>query len=334
MNLQQPDHPSAGEIAAEVDLKGQVAVVTGASAGLGVETARALAAAGAEVVLAARSRERTEAAMAAIRAVQPDARLAFQPLDLADLDSVRRAAEALAERYPVLHRVVANAGVMACPLQRTREGCELQFGVNHLGHFLLVNRLAPQLVAGAPARVVVLSSAGHRASPVDFDDPHFQRRPYDKWVAYGQAKTANALYALELNRRLQSQGVTAFAVHPGAIVTELGRHMDEADFQYIQSQSPVGGMAFKPLEYGAATSVWAATAAELEGRGGLYLHDCRIGEATEDDAAGPEAGYRPWAMDAEAASRLWTLSEALTGEDFPLTAASLSVSRRGKASTR
>lgn len=316
MKMQQPDHPSAEEIIADMDLSGQVAVVTGASTGLGAETARALASAGAEVVLAARDQQRTERVMEEIRAEQPEARLVFQALDLADLDSVRTAADSLAQRYSAIHLLVANAGVMACPLQRTAQGCEWQFGINHIGHFLLVNRLVPRLIAGAPARVVVLSSAGHRASPMNFDDPHFETREYDKWVAYGQAKTANALFVVELDRRLREQGVRAFAVHPGAIHTELGRHMEKADYDYLQRQGAGSSFAFKPVEYGAATSVWAAVSPDLAGQGGLYLHDCRIGAPTDDDRDGPEAGYRPWAMDPDAAQRLWVLSEAITGESF------------------
>lgn len=317
MSDTQQRHPSAAEIVAGIDLNGKVAVVTGASAGLGVETARALAAAGAEVVLAARDRERTEAVMAEIRAGDPQTRLVFQPLDLADLGSVRAATDALARRYPAIHILIANAGVMASPLMRTAEGCEWQFGVNHIGHFLFVNRLVPQLLAAGKARVVILSSAGHRYSAVDFDDPHFNTRGYDKWIAYGQAKTANVLFATELNRRLQQRGVSAFAVHPGAIVTELGRHLDEDDYARLRGQAKSGaGFFFKPPQYGAATSVWAAVSPELEGRGGLFCNDCRIGQPTEDDRDGPEAGYRPYAMDPVAAKRLWELSERITGETF------------------
>lgn len=319
MSETEQPHASAEEVIAGVDLTGKVALVTGASAGLGVETAAALAGAGAEVVMLARDAAKTEAAMAQVRERHPAARLSFQALDLADLDSVRQAADALLARYDAIHLLIANAGVMACPLGRTREGCEWQFGVNHIGHFLFVCKLVPALLAAAPARVVVLSSAGHRYSAVDFEDPHFERRDYDKWIAYGQAKTANILFALELNQRLQSRGVKAYSVHPGAIMTELGRYLDSDDYEFINSQSKDGaGFSFKSPAQGAATSIWAAVAPELEEHGGAYLHDCRIAEVAEDDSGGAEAGVRPWARDAEAARRLWILSEEIVGEPFPL----------------
>lgn len=317
MNELEQRHPSAGEVVQGVDLTGKVVIVTGASAGLGVETARAMAATGADVILAARDQAKTEAVMAEIRQGIPSTRLHFQALDLADLKSAKAAALSIRKRFPAVHRVIANAGVMACPEQRTAEGCEWQFGVNHIGHFQFICELVPALQAGAPARVVVLSSAGHRYSPVNFDDPHFEQRPYDKWLAYGQAKTANVLFAWELNRRLQAQGISAFAVHPGAIVTELGRHLERSDLEVLTAQSQGGkGFAFKPPEWGAATSVWAAVSPDLDDKGGLYLHDCSIGKPTGDDREGPEAGYRPYAMDPDAAARLWVLSEQIVGQQY------------------
>jgi NAD(P)-dependent dehydrogenase (short-subunit alcohol dehydrogenase family) len=203
---------------------------------------------------------------------------------------------------------------MACPQARTAEGWEMQFATNHLGHFLLTSHLLPALRAGAPARVVNLSSAGHRFSPVNFDDVHFDSHPYDKWVSYGQSKTANVLFSIELDRRYQNDGIRAFAVHPGAIMTELGRHLDADDIQTLQSRAPKGGMKFKRVPAGAATQVWAATSPELEGKGGLYCEDTHVaGPRQSEDSA---EGYLPWAMDAEAAAKLWTLSEETLGETF------------------
>ncbi len=197
----------------------------------------------------------------------------------------------------------------------------MQFATNHLGHFLLTNLLAPALKAGAPARIVNLSSAGHRFSDVDFEDPHFNGRPYDKWVSYGQSKTANVLFSVELSRRLAPYGITANAVHPGGIQTELGRHLTEADREALMarvraSAGSGGGFKFKTIPAGAATSVWAATTPELEGRGGLYLEDCHVGELKTEHTA--SSGYFAYATDPAAAARLWTLSEQTLGQRFDL----------------
>ena len=212
------------DVLGERDLGGAEVLVTGTSAGLGVETARSLAARGAHVTGIVRDVDKARAALEAAGAHGVDLRQA----DLASFDSVRACAEGLLRDGPDhLDLLIANAGIMACPRDETADGVELQFGTNHLGHFLLVCRLAPLLVAGAPSRVVVLSSAGHRFGPVDVDDPNFERTPYDPWVAYGRAKTANVLFAVELDRRLRDRGVRATALHPGGIVTELGRHLTE-----------------------------------------------------------------------------------------------------------
>ncbi len=305
---------TAAEVAANINLSGKVAVVTGGASGLGEETARVLAARGAEVVIAARDLAKADAAIARIRESLPAAHVGAVQLELADLRSVRSAAATLLECYPKIHLLINNAGIMACPLARTAEGCELQFGTNHIGHFLLTCLLVPALRAAAPARVVNLSSAGHKYAPVDFDDPHFQHRDYDKWIAYGQSKTANALFSVALNRRLAAFGITANAVHPGAIVTNLGRHMTEQDYAEFGENSANAGLVFKEVAQGAATSVWAATAPELAGRGGLYLEDCHIGEpATENTLT---AGYLPYALDERAAEKLWVLSEAIVGQQF------------------
>jgi NAD(P)-dependent dehydrogenase (short-subunit alcohol dehydrogenase family) len=302
-----------------IDLAGRVALVTGASSGLGAESARALAAHGARVVLTGRDLAKTEAVAEAIRRSTGSHAVEVMELHLERPASVRAFAKAFLARHRALHHLIANAGVMACPLRRTAEGWELQFATNHLGHFLLGCLLAPALRAGAPARLVSVSSAGHSFSPVVFEDVHFERRPYDKWAAYGQSKTANVLFAVELDRRLAASGVRAFAIHPGSIVTELGRHLDAADIAAIRARAEErakGGKAWwKTVEQGAATQLFAATAPELAGRGGLYLEDAQV-SGVEPCPGG--LGCSPWALDLEAAARLWSVSESTLGESFPL----------------
>ena len=295
-----------------VDLTGTIAVVTGASAGIGVETARALAAAGARVVLAARNVERTEAAAESIRERVPGAAVEVGTLDLTSLDRVRAFADWYLAQHDELQLLVNNAGVMYTPFERTAEGFEMQFGTNHLGHFLLTCLLVPALLAGAPSRVVNLSSGGHFGSDIVWDDPNFEQREYDKFAAYGQSKTANILFSVELEHRLGDRGVHAYAVHPGMISTELGRYMTRDDMAALQERAkrgPSGGMPpRKSLEQGAATTVYAATAAGLDEQGGTYLADCQVTDQ-----------HAPWARDRESAARLWALSEKLVGQEFPLT---------------
>jgi NAD(P)-dependent dehydrogenase (short-subunit alcohol dehydrogenase family) len=300
-----------------IDLSGKVAIVTGASAGLGAESVRALAAHGASVTLAARDTRKAEQVAGMIRAAHPGAKLAVRELSLDRPDSVRAFAKGWLAENRALHLLLNNAGVMACPLARTAEGWEMQFATNHLGHFLLSALLAPALLAGAPARVGCTSSAGHRFSPVVFDDIHFERRPYDKWAAYGQAKTANVLHALGLDRRLAKRGVRAFGLHPGMIVTELGRHLKPEDIAELQARgrerSSSGLAGWKTPQQGAATQCWAVTAPELEGRGGLYLEDCQVSGTPPPPGS---IGAQPWALDPEAAERLWSVSEQTLGERF------------------
>jgi NAD(P)-dependent dehydrogenase (short-subunit alcohol dehydrogenase family) len=307
---------TAMDVVAGMDLHGKTAIVTGASSGLGIETARALAAAGAEVFLPVRNREKGEAVAQEIRATTGNDRLRVLALDLAEFESVRFcAAEFLATGKP-LHLLINNAAIMACPLTRTEQGYEAQFATNHLGHFLFTCRLISALKAGAPSRVVCLSSIGHRLSPVVFEDIHFTAREYDKWKAYGQAKTANALFAVELNRRLQGSGVTANAVHPGGIMTGLQKHLTREEMIASGWMDEAGNLhpIFKNVEQGAATSVWAATAAELEGKGGLYLEDCNEGVPAVSGIR--TSGYQAHALDPDAAARLWQMSEEMVGEKF------------------
>jgi NAD(P)-dependent dehydrogenase (short-subunit alcohol dehydrogenase family) len=307
---------TTAEVLEGIDLRGKVALVTGGSGGLGEETARALAANGARVVLTARNMPKGEAVAHAIRASTGNEQVEVEELELASLASVRACARRVLARHQALHLLVNNAGVMACPFAKTTEGYELQFGSNHLGHFLLTCLLVPALRRGAPSRVVCLTSGGHRASPVVFEDIHFERRPYDKWLAYGQAKTANVLFAMELDRRLGAAGVHAYAVHPGAIFTDLSRHLVPEDIEWLQKQMPGGQFRSKSVEAGAATSVYAATAPELAGRGGVYLEDCHVA-AVKDDLRDTD-GVKSYALDPALAQRLWAVSEEMVGERFDL----------------
>jgi NAD(P)-dependent dehydrogenase (short-subunit alcohol dehydrogenase family) len=306
------------EVLDGIDLSGKLALVTGGAGGLGAETARALASQGARVVITARDLAKGEAAAKAIRESTGNEGVRVEELELGCLASVRAFAERFLARDDALHILVNNAGVMACPFDKTADGFELQFGTNHLGHFFMTCLIAPALLRGAPARVVSLSSRGHQQSPVVFDDIGFERRPYDKWAAYGQSKTANVLFAVELERRLGARGVHAYAVHPGVIPTDLARHLEPADYTMMRERAAARGgeLKLKSVAAGAATSVYAATAPELEGRGGVYLEDCRVAPVDDRESAG--SGVRSYAVDPDAAKRLWSLSEEMVGRSFPL----------------
>ena len=301
---------TADEVLEGIELTGRRALVTGASAGLGEETTRALASHGAAVTMAVRDQARGDAAVERIKATVPDADLEVRILELASLASVRDFAAGFLAEHDRLDLLINNAGIMACPQGVTADGFETQFGTNHLGHFLLATLLAPALVAAAPSRVVALSSAGHRRSDVDLDDPGFETTPYEPWIAYGRSKTANALFAVGFDHRFASQGVRAFAVHPGVIATELSRHLtDETLSALISTMSSAREVRYKSVPQGAATSVWAATAPELDGRGGLYLEDCHIAELTDDPEV--SGGVRAYALDPDRADALWARSEEL-----------------------
>jgi NAD(P)-dependent dehydrogenase (short-subunit alcohol dehydrogenase family) len=308
------------DVLADIDLTGKRILVTGVSAGLGVETARALAAHGATVVGAARDLDKAKAATAEVRAQAVNGGgLELVELDLASLESVRACADALVAAGKPFDLMIANAGVMATPFGRTADGFETQFGTNHLGHFVLVNRIAALLKAGS--RLVNLSSAGHRFSDVDLDDPNFEHTPYTEFGAYGRSKTANILFAVEFDRRHRASGVRATAVHPGGIQTELGRYMtDEVRDGLIQSinasNQAAGAPAFewKTIPQGAATSVWAGVVAPADEVGGLYCEDCHVAERVEGgDIRG---GVRAYALDPDHAKALWAKSEEMVGERF------------------
>lgn len=308
------------EVLAGVSLSGKRVLVTGVSAGLGVETARVLAAHGAYVVGAVRDPAKAKAATAEVRAgAAQGGGLELVQLDLASLSSVRACADALVADGGKFDLVIANAGVMACPFGKTADGFETQFGTNHLGHFVFVNRIASLMKPGS--RLVNLSSAGHRFADVDLDDPNFERTPYAEFVAYGRSKTANILFAVEFDRRHKGNGIRATAVHPGGIRTELGRHMTPEAMQQLidgmnQANAAAGlpGFSWKTIPQGAATSVWSGVVAPAEAVGGKYCEDCHVAEIVEGE--GVRGGVRPYALDPEHAKALWAKSEALVGEVF------------------
>ena len=293
------------EIIAGLDLVDKVVVVTGASGGLGAETARAIASAGATVVLVGRSAKKLEARRSEIIESTGNASVHLQIVDLADLESVRSGADELLRSFASIDVLINNAGIMACPLERTTQGFESQLGVNHVAHFVFTNRLLEALKSGKGARVVVLTSGAHKIASIDLDDMNWESREYDKWAAYGASKTANALFATELHRRFSSDGITANCVHPGVIMTDLSRSLTADDFTSLATE----GMKFKTVECGAATSVWAAVSPQLEGQGGYYLEDCHIG--VELPASHTLAGYCGYALDTVLAKQLWQKTEEL-----------------------
>ncbi len=303
------------EVLDGVDLHGRRILVTGASAGLGVETCRALAAHGADVVGLVRDINKGKRATANVTVTAKANGGSFEMVqgDLADLRSLRRCSDQLLAANNPLDAIIANAGVMACPEGKTADGFETQFGTNHLGHFVLINRLAPLLRSGG--RVVNLSSAGHRFADVDLDDPFFQKSSYDPFVGYGRSKTANILFSVALDRRLKSRGIRVNAVHPGVIQTELGRHMTPEMIARITSGAgTTSALVFKTVPQGAATSVWSGFRATADEVGGRFCEDCHVAEVTNDPMT--RSGVRAYALDPDRAEGLWSLSESLVKETF------------------
>src|SRR6266851_46074 len=313
------------DVLSGMNLKGKRVLVTGVSAGLGVETARSLVAHGAQVVGAARDLNKATAATEQVKkdAVANGGSFELVELDLANLKSVRACADALRAKGQFFDVVIANAGVMATPFGHTADGFETQFGTNHLGHFVLVNRIAPLLRKGG--RLINLSSAGHRLSNVDLEDPNFERTAYDPFVAYGRSKTANILFAVAFDRRHRGRGVRAAAVHPGVIETELARYMEPGRLQGLIDQISTqlaaegkGPFKWKTVPQGAATSVWTAVVAPADEIGGRYCENCHAGKIVPDSVTitGVSEGVRAYALDPANAEALWKKSEEMVGENF------------------
>jgi len=320
-----PQHPigsgfgaetTAAEVIRGIDLSGKTAIVTGGYSGIGLQTTRTFVSAGARVVVPARDLSKATKALAAMP------RVIAAALDLMDPTSVDAFANRFVGPGQALHILVNNAGIMANPLTRDARGSESQFATNHLGHFQLTTLLWPALRRAKGARVVSLSSVGHRRAKVDFEDPNFERREYDRWIAYGQSKTANALFAVGLDVIGEPDGIRAFSVHPGGVITDLIRYMSREEVRAYgvldENGRPIIDPAhnMKTPEQGAATSVWCATSRQLEGLGGVYCEDCDIAVPVPGDST-ELRGVRPWAMDREFADQLWNLSEKLTGICFP-----------------
>ncbi|MFM0302455.1 oxidoreductase [Paraburkholderia sediminicola] len=317
-NLQTPLHSgfssrsTAADVIAGVDLRGKVAIVTGGYSGIGLETTRVLAEAGATVIVPARTPDK------AYEALHDIPRTEVAILDLLDPASIDAFADTFLSSGRPLHLLINNAGIMAVPFTRDTRGYEAQFAANHLGHFQLTARLWPALKRSGSARVVTLSSGAHRYAAFDFDDPHFERRPYDKWISYGQSKTAGVLFTIALDRRGSPHGIRAFAVHPGRIETALQRSITMEELQAMGFRNAAGQIPedqrslYKTVGQGAATTVWCATNPALEHMGGVYCEDVDIAEAVPADHK-PLNGVLPWAVDVDAAERLWALSEKLSG---------------------
>lgn len=326
MGTQQPTNSGFGrttepqEVLGGVDLSGKVAIVTGGYSGIGVETVRGLAGAGATVVVPARNREKATGNLAD---VQGD--VTIMDMDLADLASVRAFADEFAGKHDRLDLLICNAGIMACPLTRVGPGWEQQFGVNHLGHFALAKALMPLLEKTAKepdsdVRMVALSSTGHKLSDIRWDDPHWEAEEYDKWQAYGQAKTANALFAVGMNKRLGEHGGRAFSVHPGGIATPLQRHLPNEEMValgWTKEDGELSDMAaavFKSVTQGASTTLWAATSPVLRDRGGEYCEDCDIAEPADAENPSRFNTVQAYAVDEDSAERLWGMSEEMVAE--------------------
>ena len=311
-----PAKTPAAEVIADIDLQGKTAIVTGGYSGIGLEAVRALAAKGVRVIVPVRTPEKAKETLADV-----EGEVETAPMDLGDIASVHAFADAMTQELSVLDMLINNAGIMACPLARVGPGWEAQFGVNHMGHFALTKALMPLLATKEGARVVSLSSTGHKISDILWNDIQYESTDYDKWQAYGQAKTANALFANALSRRLKDSGGLAFSVHPGGIFTPLQRHLPKEEMIALGwlgedgEPSELAKQGFKTPQEGASTTLWAATSPKLEGKAGVYCEDCDIAAPTDPDS--PMArfmGVNPHACDDASAERLWEVSEKLLAD--------------------
>ncbi|MCK0127307.1 SDR family NAD(P)-dependent oxidoreductase [Erythrobacter sp. F6033] len=309
------ENSTASEVLASKDLSGKTIFITGGNSGLGMESGRAMAAQGAHVVLAGRDQGKLDDAVSSIKNENPDAQIETIICDLGSLESVQSCGKEASQRLGKIDVLLNNAGVMACPHSKTADGFEMQFGTNHVGHFLLTKQLMPLIEKGQDKRIVNLSSRGHHITPVNLDDPNFENREYNEWASYGQSKTANILFTVGLENRFADKGIHAYAVHPGGIQTNLGRHMSEEEEAALVARVTENDPDFswKTIPQGAATQCWAATAAELEGKGGVYCEDCHVAEV---DDTSPNSGVRSYALDQASADRLWSMSEEMVGESF------------------
>ncbi|NVJ69369.1 MAG: SDR family NAD(P)-dependent oxidoreductase [Alphaproteobacteria bacterium] len=304
---------TAAEVLAGTDLIGKNAIVTGGYSGIGLETTKALSAAGARVLVPARRVDVAEKALEGVEGVS------VAHLDLADIASVRSFASNVVADGAPLHILINNAGIMACPETRVGPGWEAQFGVNHLGHMAMTLDLLPVLRKASGARVVALSSTAHIITDIFWDDPHFETTPYDKWKAYGQSKTADALFALSLDGREAENGIRAFSVHPGGIFTDLQRHLPDEEMVALGWKNEDGTVPdrvkamFKTPEQGASTTVWAATSPKLDGMGGVYCENCDVAQLADENSQRWEH-VRTWACDEAGADRLWGMSEKMLAE--------------------
>ncbi|MEH6557919.1 MAG: SDR family NAD(P)-dependent oxidoreductase [Oceanicoccus sp.] len=309
---------TALEVVSGINLSDKNAIVTGGYSGIGIETVIALASAGANVTIACRDLSRAEDVANELNSRGLLGTVDAQLLDLGSLQSVKKFTESYRAKHTSLEILINNAGVMACPFEKTIDGFERQFGTNHLGHYALSRLLLPLLLNAEYARVVCLSSTGHMISPVVFDDINFGQRTYDAWSSYGQAKTANSLTAVAFQQFYGSKGIDAFAVHPGGIMTSLQRHMDKKDIEargWVDAEGNINER-FKTVEQGASTSTWAATSIQLTGKGGVYLEDCDVAEVMASRPEFPK-GVIAYAVDADAAKQLWQVSESMIVDKFP-----------------
>ena len=313
---------TADDVLEGKDLSGKTAFITGGYSGLGQETARAMAAKGAHVIIAGRDLEKGLAAAQEIREIVEDAHIEAVHCDLGSLAAIKACGEEARSRFEKIDLLINNAGVMACPQDTTADGFEMQFGTNHLGHFQLTKELLPLIEkaaqGGNDARIVNLSSRGHHIDGVHLNDPNFDKRDYEKWLSYGQSKTANILFSVGLENRFGHKGITSVAVHPGGIQTNLGRHMTDEDRAWMRSRMKAETdedmmKALKSIPQGAATTCFAATEPSLQGHGGVYCEDCHVAEVDDESADG---GVRSYAVDPKIADDLWALSEQMVGDTF------------------